>query len=225
NQDALNKQIATLDPSNLEIYDTTNRLLAEQEQISHAQGLNDNAYRVSDAEVATLNQAKQTALTIDFTSIGLYICQGIANGINANKYLVIDAVKSMMAEANSAAKKEEDINSPSKVFMKYGYFMDKGLELGIKNNADGPINNLRDMMASMNSVAAGKLSGLGENVSNTIKSANSAMNGYNGENGVNKSQVNYTFNQYNTSNKSLDVLSIYKESRSLLRREIRSQYV
>lgn len=218
NENAMNKQAATLDPSNLEIYDTTNRLLAEQEQISHAEGLNDNAYRVVEAEVNTLNQAKQMALTVDFTCIGRYICQGIVNGINANKHLVVDAVRSMMAEANSSAEDEEEIGSPSKVFYRYGMYIDQGLANGIKDYTSEVVEKVRNMSVGLQNGIKGI-----DLAVNATKMANLPTLNNIGQ--VSKPEVNYYFTQHNTSNKSLDTLAIYKQSKSLLKREIRNQYV
>ena len=109
NAEATNYQLATIDPNNLAIYDTTERMLAESKQTSQAQGLNDNAYKVIDAETWTLNQAIEAAKQIDFTIIGRVMCEGIANGISANAHLVVSAVRTMMAEANAA---EEDETLP-----------------------------------------------------------------------------------------------------------------
>ena len=55
-----------------------------------AEGLQENAYKVINAETWTLKQAINAAKTIDFTVVGKYICDGIAAGILGNKQVVIN---------------------------------------------------------------------------------------------------------------------------------------
>ena len=43
--------------------------------------------------------------------------------------------------------------------------------------------------------------------------------------GAGPTEINYNFVQNNTSNKSLDTLAIYQESKSMLKRAVRNQYV
>ena len=43
--------------------------------------------------------------------------------------------------------------------------------------------------------------------------------------GAGNTEVTYNFTQNNTSNKSLDTLTIYHESKSLLKRAVKNRYV
>ena len=150
NAEATNYQLATIDPNNLAIYDTTERLLAESKQTSQAQGLVDNAYKVVDAETWTLNQAIEAAKQIDYAQIGKFMCEGISRGISENAHLVVSAVRTMMAAANSSAEDEEEIASPSKVFYKYGKFMDLGLANGIRDYASEVSTQVHQMTSRAN---------------------------------------------------------------------------
>lgn len=215
NAEATNYQLATIDPNNLAIYDTTERMLAESKQTSQAQGLTDNAYKVIDAETWTLNQAIEAAKQIDFTVIGRVMCEGIANGISANAHLVVSAVRSMMAEANAAEEEETDEGSPSKVYYKHGKMIDLGLANGIRDYASEVSTQVRQMTSRANEA---------------INLANSQMKSerlgtQQALMGAGPTEINYNFVQNNTSNKSLDTLAIYQESKSMLKRAVRNQYV
>lgn len=215
NQEALNYQIATIDPANIEIYDATEKYLAESKQTSQAQGLEDNAYKVVNAETWTLNQAIAAARQIDFTVVGKYICDGIALGIEQNKHVVIEAVRAMMEEANDAAESEEEIESPSKVFYRYGRFMDMGLANGIKDYAKLVSTQVQEMTSRANEAI-----GLANSHINAERYGN--VQAFKGAGNTN---INYNFTQNNTSNKSLDTLAIYQETKSMLKRTVRNQYV
>lgn len=215
NDEAINYQLATIEPNNLAIYDTTERMLAESKQTSQATGLTDNAYKVIDAETWTLNQAIEAAKQIDFAIIGRFMCEGIANGIRENAHMVISAVQAMMAEANSTAADEEEEHSPSKVFYRFGKFMDMGMANGIKDYAKLVSNQVREMTSRANEA---------------INFANSQMKTerlgtQHAIRSTGPTEINYNFTQNNTSNKSLDTLAIYQESKSMLKRAIRNQYV
>ncbi len=215
NAEATNYQLATIDPNNLAIYDTTERMLAESKQTSQAQGLTDNAYKVIDAETWTLNQAIEAAKQIDFTVIGRVMCEGIANGISANAHLVVSAVRTMMAEANAAEEDETDEGSPSKVYYKHGKMIDLGLANGIRDYASEVSTQVRQMTSRANEA---------------INLANSQMKSerlgtQQALSSTGPTEINYNFVQNNTSNKSLDTLAIYQESKSMLKRAVRNQYV
>ena len=215
NQEAINYQMATIDPSNIAVYDQTEKYLAESKQTSQSQGLTDNAYKVINAETWTLNQAIAAAMQIDFTIVGKYICDGIAAGIEQNKHVVIDAVRAMMEEANSAAEDEEEEHSPSKVFYRYGRFMDLGLANGIRDYASTVSRQVQDMTSKIN---------------DSINLTNSQVEAkrYGRQDlikGTGVTEINYNFTQNNTSAKSLDTLAIYQQSKSMLKRVARNQYV
>ena len=215
NLEATNYQLATIAPENLAIYDITEKQLAESKQTSQAQGLTDNAYKVVDAETWTLNQAINAAMQIDFTVIGRYMCEGIANGIRDNAHMVVSAVQSMMAEANSTAADEEEEHSPSKVFYRFGKFMDMGMANGIKDYAKLVSKQVQEMTKRANEAIS---------IANNQISAERYGN-IQGFKGTGNTNINYNFTQNNTSNKSLDTLAIYQESKSMLKRAIRNQYV
>ena len=215
NMESLTYQTATLDPENIAKYDLTERQLAEQKEQSQASGMIDYSYLVTNASTMVMNLAKQAAMQVDFEPIGLYICEGIVRGINNNKQMVIDAVRAMMEEANSAVEDTEDIGSPSKVFYGYGKWIDKGLANGIKEYASDVSNQVETMAQNLQASVAGLNTNL-----NSAKLNTGATFGNSGT-----TNINYNFTQTNNSNKSLDTLAIYQESKSMLKRAIRNVYV
>ncbi len=215
NQEALSYQMATIDPANLDIYNQTETFLAVSKQTAQAQGLEDNVYKVVDAETWTLNQAIAAAQQIDFTVVGKYICDGIAAGINANAHVVISAVRAMAAAAREAASDDLEIDSPSKVFYRYGRFVDMGLANGIRDYASEVSNQVRLMTARANEAIG---------ITNSQMKAE-RFNDMQSLKGTGNTEINYNFTQNNNSNKSLDTLAIYQQSKSLLKRAVRNQYV
>ena len=215
NTEATNYQLATIDPNNLAIYDTTERLLAESKQTSQAQGLTDNAYKVVDAETWTLNQAIEAAKQIDYKQIGRFMCEGIANGISENAHLVVSAVRAMMAEVNAAEEDETDEGSPSKVYYKHGKMIDLGLANGIRDYASEVSTQVRQMTSRANEA----ISLANDQMKSERLGSQQVLKG------TGPTEINYNFVQNNTSNKSLDTLAIYQESKSMLKRAVRNQYV
>ena len=67
-------------------------------------------------------------------AIGKNLGDSEADGIRASKDNVTDAIEEVDDAAQKQTKKDYKTGSPSKVYRKYGYFIDKGLELGIKKD-------------------------------------------------------------------------------------------
>ena len=67
-----------------------------------------------------------------FYSNGMYLVKGFANGIQQHTYLAIARSRYMASEAYKAAKKELDVNSPSKKFEWLGEMVPRGMAKGIE---------------------------------------------------------------------------------------------
>ena len=67
---------------------------------------------------------------------GISMAQGVANGIITESGTVVNAAVDMVVRSIQAAKDAAEIASPSKAFRLIGYFMDKGLAIGISENSD-----------------------------------------------------------------------------------------
>ena len=95
-----------------------------------------------------------------FYSAGSSLVDGFASGISANTWKAEAEAAAMAAAALNAAKKELDINSPSKVFRAIGYSVPEGFADGIdkmsgmaeksaSSMANGAINAVGDMLSAI----------------------------------------------------------------------------
>lgn len=82
-------------------------------------------------------------------NIGSNIIQGIVNGITGAAGRVKDAIADAIGNAMDFAKHILGIASPSKVFKRYGYYVMRGLELGISQNAGLPLNATEEAMRAV----------------------------------------------------------------------------
>lgn len=82
-------------------------------------------------------------------NIGSNIIQGIVNGITGAAGRVKDAIANAIGNAIDFAKHILGIASPSKVFKRYGYYVMRGLELGISQNAGLPLNATEEAMRAV----------------------------------------------------------------------------
>lgn len=115
--------------------------LGKQFGESLARGIQSQSGLVGSASNILVSSAKMGAnsLATAGNTIGRQFSAGLATGIREGVAGVAAAAASVAKQAAEAAKANLDINSPSKVTEKLGYWYDKGMELGIKRNADGII--------------------------------------------------------------------------------------
>lgn len=71
-----------------------------------------------------------------FKTVGGYLVQGFANGIDENTYLAEARARAMARAAAAAAAAELDVNSPSKVGYRIGNFFGQGFVNGIDDYTD-----------------------------------------------------------------------------------------
>ena len=100
---------------------------------SFIKGLNKNNKTISSAFSSSLTSAISNIAKYrtKFYNTGSNLVTGFCDGISENSYKVADEAKAMAKSAKKAAKKELDINSPSKVFRKIGSFIPEGFAQGI----------------------------------------------------------------------------------------------
>ena len=96
-------------------------------------------------------------------SVGRSVVEGLKNGINSGEGDLRSAITTLCTKVKEAAKSKQnfDINSPSRVFMTYGKYIDEGLAKGIIDNVDmatqaigktsqSMINEMRDIINKAN---------------------------------------------------------------------------
>ena len=115
------------------------------------------------SSLAKAAKSKLDDYTDDFKSIGKSLAKGFADGISANSYLGAAKAKAMAEQAEKAARKALDINSPSKVFRKIGSGVPEGFAQGITmfgsainrsvgNMSDRAISSTENAMSHITSI-------------------------------------------------------------------------
>lgn len=102
------------------------------EQISS--GMEESADKAEAAATTVITGVKNTLteqINSQFPSVGYAVCQGLAQGIYNGQSLAINAAISVARSTISAAKRELDSHSPSKVFEEIGESEPQGLAQGI----------------------------------------------------------------------------------------------
>lgn len=94
----------------------------------------------SPAKTAASNMAKEAAkkagsTTSEFKTAGANVAKGFANGISANTYLAEAKARAMARAAATAAKRELDEHSPSKVFYGIGDYAGIAFVNALSDNA------------------------------------------------------------------------------------------
>ena len=107
---------------------------------------------VTEAMVKTAEEAAATAKT-EFEKIGGQIGDGIGVGAESKKPGLITKIKNIVAALKRAAEEEADINSPAKEFAWIGEMLMAGLEQGIDENAEKPIEATETVMNKMKELA------------------------------------------------------------------------
>ena len=82
-----------------------------------------------------------------FKTYGFNVSSGLANGIRLGKSEVINAVSELCGDAIKEAKTKLEINSPSKVFMRFGEGTAEGFGIGYERKIKDVRNLIRESMS------------------------------------------------------------------------------
>lgn len=86
-------------------------------------------------------------------ALGGFLMSGLSAGIRDHKGYGEDAAREAVGGTIDAGYEKAESNSPSKVMMRLGRYMDDGLALGIQKSAADPADSMNSMMAGVNSAA------------------------------------------------------------------------
>lgn len=100
-------------------------------------------------------KALQNTITKKFTAIGQNAAKAFASGSSGAQNAVVKAIKSLGDSAIKQLKKTLGIKSPSRVFKEMGLMTDKGLAIGIDDNAKLAIDAVGRMSDNMISAMDG----------------------------------------------------------------------
>lgn len=130
---------------------------------------------IAEQQPIVAEQAKQLTETAkeeiagyqtDFKAVGESLMEGVAKGVRDGQSGVVNAVAKALQAAVRAAKKEMDINSPSRVMAKIGDYMAQGIGVGWS-----------DRMDSVSDTISGSLSdGFSRRMSDAYEKMRAAMN-------------------------------------------------
>lgn len=130
---------------------------------------------IAEQQPLVAEQAKQLTETAkeeiagyqaDFKAVGESLMEGVAKGVRDGQSGVVNAVAKALQAAVRAAKKEMDINSPSRVMAKIGDYMAQGIGVGWS-----------DRMDSVSDTISGSLSdGFSRRMSDAYEKMRAAMN-------------------------------------------------
>lgn len=146
--------------------------VSESMQAVSAEGVSEG---IAEQQPLVAEQAKQLTETAkeeiagyqaDFKAIGESLMEGVAKGVHDGQSGVVNAVAKALQAAVRAAKKEMDINSPSRVMAKIGDYMAQGVGVGWS-----------DRMDSVSDTISGSLSdGFSRRMSDAYEKMRAAMN-------------------------------------------------
>ena len=117
--------------------------VSESMQAVSAEGVSEG---IAEQQPLVAEQAKQLTETAkeeiagyqtDFKAVGESLMEGVAKGVRDGQSGVVNAVAKALQAAVRAAKKEMDINSPSRVMAKIGDYMAQGVGVGWSDRMDG----------------------------------------------------------------------------------------
>ena len=146
--------------------------VSESMQAVSAEGVSEG---IAEQQPLVAEQAKQLTETAkeeiagyqaDFKAVGESLMEGVAKGVHDGQSGVVNAVAKALQAAVRAAKKEMDINSPSRVMAKIGDYMAQGVGVGWS-----------DRMDSVSDTISGSLSdGFSRRMSDAYEKMRAAMN-------------------------------------------------
>lgn len=146
--------------------------VSESMQAVSAEGVSEG---IAEQQPIVAEQAKQLTETAkeeiagyqaDFKAVGESLMEGVAKGVRDGQSGVVNAVAKALQAAVRAAKKEMDINSPSRVMAKIGDYMAQGVGVGWS-----------DRMNSVSDTISGSLSdGFSRRMSDVYEKMRAAMN-------------------------------------------------
>lgn len=146
--------------------------VSESMQAVSAEGVSEG---IAEQQLLVAEQAKQlteaakeeiAGYQTDFKAVGENLMEGVAKGVRDGQSGVVNAVAKALQAAVRAAKKEMDINSPSRVMAKIGDYMAQGVGVGWS-----------DRMDSVSDTISGSLSdGFSRRMSDAYEKMRAAMN-------------------------------------------------
>lgn len=135
-------------------------------------GMEESADKAEAAATTVITGVKNTLteqINSQFPSVGYAVCQGLAQGIYNGQSLAINAAISVARSTISAAKRELDSHSPSKVFEEIGESEPQGLAKGVEKDTHVAEKAVREMASKTIKTATS------QNIGSSIAGATSGL--------------------------------------------------
>lgn len=110
-----------------------------------SQGMDNNHSYTEKAAKRLADATKTSFVGVDFSGAGYHVVSGINKGIDDNKWRVADKAAKLGGDVKNAVTRVLEINSPSRVMMEIGKFVDMGLAKGIDKYSDNPLGSANDV--------------------------------------------------------------------------------
>ena len=135
---------------------------------SFCNGIKNKYNDVKTAVTGAIDRAKQACSRCGSALIqaGRDLIEGLKNGIKQKAMAVYNAASTVVTNAINAAKKALKINSPSRVFMEIGRFVDQGFIIGLEKYSN-----------NVNKTATNLAEGVVDNFSNPLSNIAALING------------------------------------------------
>jgi hypothetical protein len=101
--------------------------------------------KATSALVAAWYKSEINSKRDGFFESGIYLMRGLTEGIESGKEGVLKAIERFSGKIKSTFETDQEIESPSKVWMQYGKYIDEGLAIGILNNTGNAENAVQQM--------------------------------------------------------------------------------
>lgn len=104
----------------------------------------------------------------DFRQTGAYAASGFVQGIRDNVSAAAQAAASMAKAASDSAKRNLEVNSPSRVFAGIGRFVSLGFAKGVNDNTSTAVSSVTRMSSSVIDAFSQAVSNLGDDIDGNL---------------------------------------------------------
>lgn len=121
-----------------------------------AEGMKQFSFNSISSEIISSIRTSMSNMTASFRTTGLNFSLGLASGIRAGKYSVINAAKEVAKAGSNAANNTLEVSSPSRVMEETGRFFALGFAQGIEQNDSAVAKsaaNMARMAAEMTAIS------------------------------------------------------------------------
>lgn len=115
-----------------------------------------------------INAAKNRVSSFSLVQVGRDLIQGLINGIGEKANALVEKARGVVNNAIQAAKNLLGIKSPSRVFMKFGRYVDEGFIIGLQQMAGKVTKTTEDVGKGAINGMASVISRIGDSVNSDI---------------------------------------------------------